>query len=220
MGCCNGRKVRAAEEFVLDTIEQMKISSMSFSEVKSTLKEMITIKSIITKKDFMLGVKHISYANYYEVKVYNQISSNLSDKFKESELLFYLFPFINFSIREDPLKLLYEIFSQINDGAPLSVATLSKYLVDYISFFTSHMNNIIINKIKKEHEDFISDLEFLKDKVYSSSNINKEVRYILEDKGEEDLINLNEFVSLDFRVNICNFKEMRVSFCSLYDASA
>lgn len=219
MGCCSSRKSHEAEEFVVDTISQMKIFSLSYSEVKSKVKEMATMKSIITKKDFMLGVKHISNANYYEIKVYNEIASNLSDKFSEGELLFYLFAFINFGVREDSRVLLFETFCAVNQGAPLSVASLHQYLVDYISFYTSHINNVFINKVKQEHEAFTADLTLLNEHVYSSHNINSEVKKILNEKAEDEIISLASFLSLDFRTNICNFKEMRDTFCSVFDGS-
>lgn len=220
MGCCISRKTFEAEEFVVDNISQMKISSLTHSEVKSKIKEMATMKSIITKKDFMLGIKHISNSSYYEIKIYNEISSNLSDKFSEADLMFYLFAFINFGVREDSRQLLFETFAAVNQGVSLSVATLQKYLVDYISFYTSHINNVFIHKVKKEHEGFTADLSLLNEQVYSSKNINSEVNQILKDKDEHEIIDLASFLTLEFRINICNFKEMRDSFCYVFDGSA
>lgn len=214
MGCCQGHlSTSEAEEFVMDGINQMKISSLRYEEILTKLEGMTPIKDTLTKKECMLGIKEISNAGHYEIRIFNDILKNFSEKFTISDLMFYLIAFLNFRSIEDSNETLYNQLCIINkqrrDG--MTSASLQKLLIDYLSFYTIRLNNIFLSKLSKEHKSFESELLKL-ETIYNNENINAIVASIIGERPDDETINLISFKMLNFKFNLCSIYEIRQFF--------
>lgn len=214
MGCCHGNLGSSeAEEFVMDGINRMKISSLTYDEVLIKLKGLTALKDSLSKKELMLGIKEISNAEHYEIRIFNKILNNFSEKFTIGALMFYLIPFLNNTTYENMNELLFEQFCNMNKDNKtwMNAASLQKHLIDYLSFYTTHLNNLFLSKLKKEHKSLENELLKL-EVIYNNDNIYSVVSSILGSKSDDENIDLASFKMLNFRFNLCSIYEIRQFF--------
>lgn len=218
MGCCQIRESSKAEEFVIDTLSIMKITTFNFEDLTTKMEAIITLNSTLTKKEFMKCIREYAYFDHYEVAFFNDILSGFTEKFTRSQILFFLIAFLNNDkVSEDKFKILYETLFNLNGERAFTIASLQKYMVDYITFYTSQINKIFLANLKSEHKSFENELVLLNKTVYTHENICLLVKNIINEMDENEIVTLSTFREIDFKINVCDFRDIRNAFLSSYE---
>lgn len=202
----------------MDVILQMKISSLNWNEVNDRLKNMSTMKDLISKKSFMSNIKDLSHSRHYETKIFDNILGQLPETFSFQDISFYLIAFINLS-NTDTYAILFQLLSSHSKSTSFTYSVLEKCLFDYLSFYTIKLNLCIEGNLKAEHKALLyDDVVKLNVNVYTYDHIRHVVKQILKDSKEKDVVTLESFRQLLLDFKIYDFSQIREIFTHIFEA--